>query len=641
MAPQADNPSFTGGLDRAAEELRESEARYRDLFENAHDIIYTLDLQGNITSLNKRAEATFGFSREECIGRNAAEMVPAEYMPRMLDALRSKLAGGPVPTVYELEMLRKDGSRVWLEVSSRLIVRDGKAAGIQGIARDIGERRRTEAVLRAVRSQLELVTDTMSAAVTHCSRDMRYLWASRRYGEWVGQPPAELAGKRIVDVIGSEGFAVIRPYIERVLTGAVVEFEAAVNYRESGTRWVHVIYTPTHDAGGQPDGWVAVVTDIGERRRVEQALREADRRKDEFLAMLAHELRNPLAPLRSSLEFLDLKMPRDAELRWACDLMERQVQLLTRLTDDLLDVSRITQGKVHLRKERVNLAAIVSRAVETSRPLIEGKKHTLTVAFPAEPLWLEADATRLAQVVSNLLNNAAKFTEAGGHITVAAEKADGFALVRVRDTGIGIPAELLPHIFDLFVQADRSLDRSQGGLGVGLTLVRRLVEMHGGSVSVSSGGAGQGSEFLIRVPVSPQASEASGTPSDRSTPAVTKRRVLLVEDNTSSAAAMARLLQAVGHEVQVSHDGVHALELSQKFKPEVVLLDIGLPGMNGFEVAQRLRQHANSHDLMLVALSGYSEESHRRRARESGFDHYLIKPVSIRDLQALFASRGR
>ncbi|HEX8201798.1 MAG TPA: response regulator [Isosphaeraceae bacterium] len=373
--------------------------------------------------------------------------------------------------------------------------------------------------------------------------------------------------------------------------------------------------------------------------RLYREIREADRRKGEFLAMLAHELRNPLAPLLGSLHLLGLDNADVAEVQQARAVAERQVRHLARLVDDLLDVSRINSGKVHLRKEAVVLQEAVARAVETVRPLVEARRHAIAVEIPPEPVLLEADADRLAQILANLLNNAAKYTEPGGHITVQAGRDGDFAVVRVRDTGIGIAPELLPRVFDLFTQAERSLDRSQGGLGIGLTLVRRLVELHGGGVHVISAGAGQGSEFVVRLPLgAPEPARAA----DRPAPAAEAgepqpHRVLVVDDNTDGARVLARLLQAGGHRVRVAHDGPSALEAARAEPPDVVLLDIGLPGMDGYEVAQRLKAMEGPDHALLVALTGYGQEEDRRRSVEAGIDHHLIKPVDPGALQDLLA----
>ena len=376
--------------------------------------------------------------------------------------------------------------------------------------------------------------------------------------------------------------------------------------------------------------------------RLYREIREADRHKDEFLAMLAHELRNPLAPLMNALHLLRPGGLEGAEAEQVRDVAERQVRHLTRLVDDLLDVSRISTGKVQLRKERLDLNAAVARAVDSARLLIESRRHELTVHTPPEPIPLEADAARLEQVLANLLNNAAKYTEPGGRIVLEAGREGGEAFVRVRDTGIGIAPELLPRVFDLFTQAERSLDRSQGGLGIGLTLVRRLVELHDGSVAVSSDGVGRGSEFVVRFPAAPPADgdarngdhpKAQAEPVKGAAP----RRVLVVDDNVDGARLLARLLRSRGHHAELAHDGPAALAAAAAHAPDVVLLDIGLPGMDGFEVARRLREREGPNRALLVATTGYGREDDLRRSREAGFDHHMVKPLDPQALNDLLA----
>jgi two-component system CheB/CheR fusion protein len=335
--------------------------------------------------------------------------------------------------------------------------------------------------------------------------------------------------------------------------------------------------------------------------------------------------------------------PADADLQWARDVIERQVQHMTRLVDDLLDVSRINRGKIVLQKGRLKLAQVVADAVEIARPHIEGRRHRLTVSQPPEPLWLEGDSTRLAQVVANLLNNAAKYMERGGHVWLTVEKEGEEAVVRVRDRGIGIAPEKLSDIFGLFTQLDRSLDRSQGGLGIGLTLARRLVEMHGGTNHASSDGPGQGSEFVVRLPTLSHFKEVreSRGPSGPALAAPPPRRILIADDNEDFAEMTARLLRRKGgHEVTVVYDGPAALEAAQTFQPEVAFLDIGLPGINGYELVQRLRKLPGLEEALLVALTGYGQEEDRRRALAVGFDDHLTKPVRFDTLQRLLAERA-
>jgi signal transduction histidine kinase len=374
----------------------------------------------------------------------------------------------------------------------------------------------------------------------------------------------------------------------------------------------------------------ALQIEVAERSRAEQALMDADRHKDEFLAMLAHELRNPLAPIRYALHLMKSTDAADQYLGVGRDVIERQLLQLTRLVDDLLDVSRITRGKINLTRERVDLAELVARAIETVRPAIEARAHLLTVEVPERTLWLYADPVRLTQVLGNVLANAAKYTDGGGRISVTARRRVRDAEIVVQDSGIGIAPEVLPRIFDLFTQVDQPNDRPRSGLGIGLALVRRLVEMHGGTVSVSSAGAGRGSEFVIRLPISlertePPPDEAPAAASAE--PTRLRRRVLLADDNEDALESLAMLLSLAGHEVHQARDGLQALELAASCRPEIAVLDIGMPGTDGYEVARRIRGAPWGRDIALVALTGWGQESDRRRAEEAGFDLHLTKPV--------------
>ena len=371
-------------------------------------------------------------------------------------------------------------------------------------------------------------------------------------------------------------------------------------------------------------------------------LEHADRQKNEFLSMLAHELRNPLAPIRSAVDVLRLCTQHDPDVTWAQDVIDRQVTHMVRLVDELLDVSRITRGKIRLELAVLDLARIIAAAVETSRPLIDAGRHHLTSSPPDECVWVHADQARLAQVLSNLLNNAAKYTPPGGTIWISASRHGGDAVISVRDTGVGIPPDMLSRVFDLFQQVDRSIDRSQGGLGIGLTLARRLVEMHGGSIEATSAGPGQGSEFVVRLPiVAPPGEDAKAASDDvaKSTPAGAMR-VLVVDDNVDAANSLARLLKLRAHNVWLAHDGPSALEAADRFQPDAVLLDLGLPRINGYEVARRLRQADPENKLLLIAVSGYGSESNRVQASEVGFNHYFVKPLEIDDLLRVLTRTG-
>jgi signal transduction histidine kinase len=373
-------------------------------------------------------------------------------------------------------------------------------------------------------------------------------------------------------------------------------------------------------------------------QEAQRQLREADRHKDEFLAILAHELRNPLAPILNTLHTLNQTSAQDPDSVQRRQILERQVRRIARLVDDLMDVSRISRGKVELRKERVDLAAVITRAVESTRPLLEARAHRLELALPPKPVWLEADPDRLEQVLANLLTNAAKYTEPGGQVRVLAEPEGGEVVLRVRDTGIGLAPEMLPRVFELFTQANPSPQGQQGGLGIGLTLVRSLVEMHGGTVQALSDGPGSGCEFVVRLPAAaaaaPRPDPAGTVPSQ---PMHRTLRVLLVDDHRDTAESLAMLLRLTGHEVSLAHDSPAAMQVARVFQPEAVLLDMELPGADGYQVGRQLRRLAGLERVLLVGITGQDGEEEQGRAGEAGFDHFLVKPVDLAALEALLA----
>lgn len=623
---------------RAEEERLASEQRFARFMQHLPGLAWIKDLAGRYVFANDPAMKAFRTQRARLYGRTDEEVFPLETARQFKANDRDALT---TPTgVQVVETLEQGDGVMHYSLVSKFPIPgpDGTPALVGGMAIDITDRLQAEAALRSVRENLQIVTDSMAAPVTRCSRDLTYLWVSKAYADMVRLPADEIIGRPIVEVIGPEAFQAIKPRVEEVLSGRPVRYDEMVEYPGQAPRWISAVYTPTFDSAGATDGWVAVIIDIDARKRVEQALKEADRRKDEFLAMLAHELRNPLAPVRNALHIM--RMPGvDADtVRLARDLMDRQTSHLVRMVDDLLDVSRIMRNRVELRKERLDLASVFTAAVETARPLIDAQGHQLSVSLPPRPILLEGDPVRLSQVVSNLLVNAAKYSDGPGRISLTGEADGAEAVIRVRDTGVGIDAQLLPHVFDLFTQADRSLARSRGGLGIGLTVVKHLVELHGGSVRAASRGIGEGSEFTVRLPALPSSSSPTRPSGEEARPAAPSRRVLVVDDNLDAAESTAMLLRMLGHEVETAHDGPAALGAVGAFRPDVVLLDIGLPGMSGYDVARALRSRGEHERLVLVAVTGYGQPEDRRSSRDAGFDHHLVKPVAAISLQALFAS---
>jgi PAS domain S-box-containing protein len=420
-----------------------------------------------------------------------------------------------------------------------------------------------------------------------------------------------------------------------------------VGRRKDGSTFPMDLAVSEFHIGGQRY-FTGIVRDVTERKELEGQLRQrvddlaqADRQKNEFLAMLAHELRNPLGPMRNALYLMKMPQADGVAIAGALDIMERQLQQIVRLVDDLLDISRIIRGKIELRRERIDLADALRRAVETSGPLLDSRGQSLELSLPLAPVPVMGDAIRLAQVVSNLLNNAAKYSTKPGRISLKLARQAGDAVIVVRDEGEGIAPELLPHVFELFVQGDHTLARSQGGLGIGLTLVRRLVEMHDGEVSAASAGRGAGSEFRIRLPLLHETRPLAGGGAGESSAAGPSRRVLVVDDNVDAVDSIAKVLQLFGHEVASAHDGPSALARAADFRPEVIVLDIGLPGMDGYEVARRLRALPAFRHTPIVAATGYGQEDDRIRSRQAGFDHHLTKPVDPEQLRSIIAASAQ
>jgi PAS domain S-box-containing protein len=443
----------------------------------------------------------------------------------------------------------------------------------------------------------------------------------------------------------------VRIWRQSLDTGEPFLFEHRFRRADGEYRWHISRALPMRDAQDRIVMWIGSSTDVHEQQQTANKLQqlaadlsEADRRKNEFLAMLAHELRNPLAPIRNALQVMRLTGDNGETVHSAFEMMERQIGQMVRLVDDLLDVSRISRGKIELRKKRVELAS-----VEACRPAMESAKQDLTITLPPRPVYLHADPMRLAQVIGNLLSNACKFSDKGGRIWLTIEREGEHALIRVRDTGIGIPPDQLQRIFGIFAQVDTSLERSVSGLGIGLTLVKSVVEMHGGTVEAYSAGTGQGSELVVRLPLpgdewrlaSDQKEEAGGDPvATHDSPVITeaKRRILVVDDNPDSAASLAMLLQISGNETHTAHDGLEALAAAERFRPDVVLLDIGLPQLNGYDACRRIRAEPWGKTMVLIALTGWGQEEDRRKSKDAGFDAHLVKPVDYGALMELLAT---
>jgi PAS domain S-box-containing protein len=518
----------------------------------------------------------------------------------------------------------------------------GSLLGAFGTTEDITDIKSVQEALQHERAFLRQVIDAVPSMIFVKDEKRRFLLGNKAMAQFYNTSPESLTELTDEDFKPhADEVARVHQDDHEVISSRKIKFipEEKVTHADGSVHWYSTVKLPLFDEDNSCDKLLGVATDITKRKRAEEALRLADRRKDEFLAMLAHELRNPLAPIRNAVQLLKMQEAADPKLAWSRNVIDRQVTHMARLLDDLLDVARIMRGKIRLSKERVELTEIVNNAIETSRPLIEARHQELIVSQTTTPQWIEGDRIRLAQVLSNLLNNAAKYTDEGGKITLSVMRENADAVIEVRDNGIGIAPDILPQIFDLFTQADHSLAHSQGGLGLGLTLVRQLVEIHGGTVTAASAGIGQGSTFTVRLPTLSMATSPTESALAPSTLPISKKfRVLVVDDYVDAAESLAMLLQAEGHEVEIADCGLQAIEQAQAFRPQVVLLDIGLPDLDGYEVAQRLRTLPETHDAILIALTGYGQAEDRERAQNAGFDHHLLKPVNFEQLSALLAA---
>jgi len=623
--------------------LHERTERYELVLAGAQSAIWDWDVPGRRVHFSSQWKALRGFADDE-IGDSEEEWsagIHPEDAARVFAAVQDHLLGKTAVFSEEYRIRCKDGTLKW--ISDRGIARrdaDGNVIRMAGSESDITERKRIEQALRDSRADLNRAQSVgqIGSWRLHLQRNALH-WSDESYrihGIAAGTP---LTYETFLATVHPDD----RAYVDRMWRAAQRGAPYDIEHRlvvDGAVKWVRERAELECDGQGRVLGGFGTVQDITGLKQAEQALIEADRRKDEFLAMLAHELRNPLTPIRNAAHVLARLGIQEPRVQWAQQTIEGQVNHLARLVDDLLDVSRIVRGKVALKTEPVELADVVNQAVETARPLIDAMGHRLDVRIPEQPVHLQGDPVRLAQVLLNLLDNAAKYTPEGGRILVEAGVAGPVVEMLVHDNGIGIPAELLPRVFDLFQQGERTLDRSQGGLGIGLTLVKRLVEMHGGVMEAFSAGAGLGSTFTICLPRLSDAPTEDPVAPDAG-PAAARCRVLVVDDDAAVADSMSMLLQVEGHEVRAAASGEAALALARDFRPRVVLLDIGLQGMDGYQVARKLRaQQAADEKLCLVAVTGYGHEEARARSREAGFDQHLVKPVVPEALCELLAEIG-
>jgi len=505
------------------------------------------------------------------------------------------------------------------------------------VARRTSELERANSALRASEERFRLALKNSRILVYTTDRDLRCTWVSQRSNISSWRP---VLGRRDYEVVSPEQARPLRELQERVLRTGIGERASFSCEIDGRTQQYDLTVEPFLDDQGERAGVTIAAMDITDLKQAESALRDADRRKDEFLATLAHELRNPLAPIRNAVQILRLKGAKLEDWQCAAEVIERQSRQMTHLVDDLLDLSRITRGTLALRMESVELREIIEAAVETSQPLIAARGHQLTVEIPQEVLTLNGDLTRLSQILSNLLNNAAKFTEPGGEIRLEAQRIADAVKISVKDNGTGIPEEMIPQIFRMFAQVNPQRDRSEGGLGIGLQLVKSLVEMHGGSIEVFSAGAGRGSEFVVRLPlVAHSVTDSPNVPRAVEAPAKAcgHLRVLIVDDNRDNVESLRMLMGLLGHVVRIALEGIEGIRAAEEFHPDVVLLDIGMPDLDGHEVCRRIRAHEWGRRMVLIAQTGWGQEEDRRRTQAAGFDYHLVKPIDYAGLSAILA----
>ena len=610
----------------------ETQARLAAIVESSDDAIVSKSLDGTIQSWNGAAQRLFGWTAQEIVGKPIYTIIPPERHGEEAEII-ARLRRGERIEHFETVRVAKDGRRIDVSLTVSPI-RDASGAiiGASKMARDITERKRRDELQARLAAIVESSDDAIIGQSLEGIIESWNPGAERLYG----YTAAEAIGSSILRLIPPERHGEDAELVRRARAGEHIRQYETVRITKAGTPLeVALTVSPIRDAAGRVTGVSKLARDVSERKRVLQALEEASRQKDNFLAMLAHELRNPLAPIRNGLQLLCMVDPASEPAEQARAIMERQVDHLVRLVDDLMDVSRITRGKIEMRKEPVELGSIVLSAVETSRPAIEAGRHRFNLSLPSEAIVVDADFVRIAQVVANLLNNAAKYTDNGGEISLVAQREGDEAVIRVRDNGIGISPEMMSRLFQMFAQSQDSLSRSRGGLGIGLALARTLVELHGGRIEAQSAGHGRGTEFVVRLPVFvPLRGAASRGAARAAAPAGNKqRKVLVVDDNVDAARTLHAVLRELGHDAEIAHDGASALAAARARRPEIVLLDLSMPDMDGVELARELRQKAGLADARFVAVTGLGQDSDRRRTREAGFAVHLVKPLSPEDLR--------
>ncbi|HUE70420.1 MAG TPA: ATP-binding protein [Pirellulaceae bacterium] len=608
------------------------------------DAVITTDTEGRITFLNPVAENLTGWT-QDAVGQPLDSVIglvnEESRQPVEIPTVQALKEGRTLKLASHSLLIAKDGTELPISDSAALIRNDkGEVAGLVLVFRDIAERRKTERALALSLTYADDIIATLREPFMVLDANLRVKTANRSFYDSF-QVSKEETENRLVYDLGNGQWDIpgLRKLLEEVLSlnQSVHDFEVEHSFPTLGRKTMFLNARPFPPDSKHPELILLAVEDVSALRERAEELAEAHRHKDEFLATLAHELRNPLAPIRNAVQYLGMEGLTDRDVKTGRDVISRQVTVMVRLVDDLLDMSRMSRNALDIRKQPVELASVVENAVESSRPLIQQCGHELTVSLPPDAIHLDADAIRLAQVFLNLLNNAAKYTKQGGHIWLTAIREGSDAVVSVRDNGIGIPRDMLPRIFDMFTQVDRSLERSQAGLGIGLTLVRRLVDLHDGTIEARSNGPDQGSEFVVRLPFIQQPLEMPPNPEGPRAAALSGSRILVVDDNKDSADSLAMLLRLKGNEIRIANDGLEAIDVAEAFHPQLVLLDIGIPKLNGYDVARRIRQQEWGRDVIIVALTGWGQDEDRRRSQEAGFNFHIVKPVELAALEKLLS----
>ncbi|MDQ4122148.1 MAG: PAS domain S-box protein [Acidobacteriota bacterium] len=621
--------------------LRESEERFRSIVTQVTAGIAEVDLTGRFNFVNDRYAEIVGYSPKELLGGMRMQDITHPDDLKINYPLFEKCITEGKPFVIEKRYIRKDGTEIWVNNSvSPELDEDGKTRYVTSVTIDITERRKTEEALRESEERLGAMFEQASVGIVQVTLDGQLVMPNAGFCKIIDYNEDEVCSLNMRDICHPEDYEKEVELTRQLFAGEIPDFTIEKRYirKDGSVIWGQKTTTLIRRGTEEPLYALAIVEDISERKRTQEALREGDRRKDEFLATLAHELRNPLAPIRTAIEIMRRGEDK-LKGQHAREIIERQTGLLIHLVDDLLDISRITQGKINLRKECIDIADSIKAAIETVNPFVESQRHSLDVRLPDDAVFVEADRNRLTQIVFNLLHNSAKYTEPGGHILLIAAREADEAVIRVRDNGIGIQFEMLPAIFDMFAQTAVGEKRAQGGLGIGLSLVKKLVEMHGGTVEAHSEGEGKGSEFIVRLPLAAQQKperkkekQVFKKAADTEKP----RRILVVDDNADAANMLEVFLSMESHEVATAYNGRDALEKAAELKPDTAILDIGLPDMNGFELAKLLR--AEFPEACLIALSGWGQDEDRRRSNEAGFNHHLVKPVDVEELKKILCS---